>query len=57
MIVQPHGGTLVNRVLSGKEREAILSCQDKFVSLEIDEEKAIEIQNIASGVFSPCRDS
>jgi len=53
MIVQPHGGTLVNRVLSGKEREAILSCQDQFVSLEIDEEKAIEIQNIASGVFSP----
>jgi sulfate adenylyltransferase len=53
MIVQPHGGTLVNRVLSGKERQAILSCQDQFASLEIDEEKAIEIQNIASGVFSP----
>jgi sulfate adenylyltransferase len=53
MIVQPHGGTLVNRVLSGKEREAILSCQEQFVSLEIDAEKAIEIQNIASGVFSP----
>jgi len=53
MIVKPHGGTLINRVLSEKEREAILSFKDKFVSLEIDEEKAIEIQNIASGVFSP----
>jgi sulfate adenylyltransferase len=53
MIVKPHGGILVNRVLSGKERDAILSFKDKFVSLEIDEEKAIEIQNIASGVFSP----
>jgi sulfate adenylyltransferase len=53
MIVKPHGGTLINRVLSGKEREAILSFRDKFVSLEIDEEKAIEIQNIANGVFSP----
>ncbi len=53
MIVKPHGGILVNRVLSAKEREAILSYQDKFVSMEIDEEKAIEIQNIANGVFSP----
>jgi sulfate adenylyltransferase len=53
MIVKPHGGTLINRVLSEKEREAILSYKDKFFSLEIDEEKAIEIQNIATGVFSP----
>jgi sulfate adenylyltransferase len=53
MIVKPHGGTLINRILSEKEREAILSFKEKFVSLEIDEEKAIEIQNIASGVFSP----
>ena len=53
MIVKPHGGTLINRILSEKEREAILSYQDKFFNLEIDEEKAIEIQNIATGVFSP----
>jgi sulfate adenylyltransferase len=53
MIVKPHGGILVNRVLSGKERDAILAFKDKFVSLDVDEEKAIEIQNIASGVFSP----
>ncbi|MBU4267732.1 MAG: sulfate adenylyltransferase [Acidobacteria bacterium] len=53
MIVKPHGGTLINRILSEKEREAILSYQDKFFNLEIDEEKAIEVQNIASGVFSP----
>ena len=44
---------MINRILSEKEREAILSFKDKFVSLEIDEEKAIEIQNIATGVFSP----
>ncbi|MCX6555158.1 MAG: sulfate adenylyltransferase [Candidatus Aminicenantes bacterium] len=53
MIVKPHGGTLIQRVMSEKERSAILSCQEQFVSLEIDEEKAIEIQNIANGVFSP----
>ncbi len=27
MIVKPHGGALINRILSGKEREAILSFQ------------------------------
>ncbi len=53
MIVKPHGGTLINRILSEKEREAILSYQDKFFNLAIDEEKAIEVQNIATGVFSP----
>lgn len=53
MIIKPHGGTLINRILSEKEREAILSYQDKFFNLEIDEEKAIEVQNIATGVFSP----
>ena len=52
MIVKPHGGELIDRVLSAKEREAILSFADKFFSLEIDEEKAIEVQNIATGVFS-----
>jgi len=53
MIVTPHGGSLINRVLSEKEREAILSYQKKFVAIEIDEERAIEAQNIATGVYSP----
>ena len=53
MIVKPHGGTLINRVLSEKEREAILSYRKQFFTLEISEEKAIEVQNIATGVFSP----
>ena len=55
MIVKPHGGELIDRVLSAKEREAIRSFGDKFFSLEIDEEKAIEGQNIATGVFSPLK--
>ena len=55
MIVKPHGGELIDRVLSAKEREAILSFGDRFFNLEIDEEKAIEVQNIATGVFSPLR--
>jgi sulfate adenylyltransferase len=55
MIVKAHGGELIDRILSAKEREAILSFRDKFFHLEIDEEKAIEVQNIATGVFSPLR--
>jgi sulfate adenylyltransferase len=55
MIVKAHGGELIDRILSAKEREAILSFRDKFFHLEIDEEKAIEVQNIATGVFSPLK--
>ena len=46
---------MIDRILSAKEREAILSFRDKFFNLEIDEEKAIEVQNIATGVFSPLK--
>lgn len=53
MIVKAHGGTLINQVLSEKEREAILCYRTQFPVLEIDEEKAIEAQNIATGVYSP----
>ncbi len=53
MIVKPHGGILINRILSEKERQAILSCQNQFFVLEIDQETAIEVQNIACGVYSP----
>ena len=53
MIVKPHGGTLINRVLSPKEQEAILAFKDKFFSIDINNEKAIEVQNIAYGVYSP----
>ena len=53
MIVKPHGGILINKVLSRREQEAILAYKDKFFSIEIDHEKAIEVQNIASGVYSP----
>jgi sulfate adenylyltransferase len=53
MIVRPHGGTLINRILPASERDAILACPDRFPHLEIDDETVIDLQNIATGVFSP----
>lgn len=53
MIVQPHGGTLIDRVLPASERDAVLACQDRLPHLEIDDETVIDVQNIATGVYSP----
>ena len=57
MIVKPHGGTLINRILSEKEREAILSYRDKFFNLEIDEEKPSRSRTSPPEFFLHCRDS
>ncbi len=52
-MIQPHGGKLVNRVLSEGERERIVKKTENLPEIILDEEKAKEVQNIAHGVFSP----
>lgn len=52
-MIPPHGGVLVERVLKGKEREAILDWITKRPRLDISRERAIEVENIATGIFSP----
>jgi len=53
MIIRPHGGILVNQMLSEQEGKAILQNEKEFFSLTIDDEKAVEVQNIATGLYSP----
>jgi sulfate adenylyltransferase len=50
---QPHGGRLVNRILTPKRREAILTQIDEMPSIIVDNETVMDIRNIAEGVFSP----
>lgn len=50
---KPHGGKLVDRALTGAERERALEKGEGLKRLEISEEAAKEVQNIAHGVFSP----
>jgi sulfate adenylyltransferase len=51
-MTQPHGGKLVDRVFK-ERKESALQKAERLFQLNIDEERAKDIQNIAHGVFSP----
>lgn len=50
---QPHGGKLVNRVLTGQEREEELARARQLPMIMVDLEAVITIEMIATGVLSP----
>ena len=50
---QPHGGKLVNRVLTGQERDEELARAKQLPSIMVDLEAVITIEMIATGVLSP----
>ena len=52
-MIIPHGGRLIDRTLSEKERARISENFGDYPSLEINNQIAQEINNIAYGVFSP----
>jgi sulfate adenylyltransferase len=52
-MIPPHGGRLVDRVLKAGCREEALEKARSLPVLPIDEESVSEVENIATGVFSP----
>jgi sulfate adenylyltransferase len=52
-MIAPHGGRLVNRVLQGAAREEWTGRASSLPTLEVDEETAFDLENLATGVFSP----
>lgn len=50
---EPHGGKLVNQVLTGKEREEALKRAENFPTIMVDLEAVITVEMIATGVLSP----
>ncbi|ADG12675.1 sulfate adenylyltransferase [Methanocaldococcus infernus ME] len=55
MISKPHGGKLVKKLLSSREKEKILEEQNEFLKIKINYGNAIDIENIAYGVYSPLK--
>ena len=53
MLGNVHGGNLVNRVLTGKEKAQAIEESRGFPRLTIDDEHIKDIKNIARGVYSP----
>ncbi|MFX0073670.1 MAG: sulfate adenylyltransferase [Candidatus Hermodarchaeota archaeon] len=52
-MIQPHGGTLVNKVLPKFEKERILDQIKEFEKIQVDSETWKVVKNIVFGVFSP----
>lgn len=50
---QPHGGKLVNRVLTGKERDEAMERAKQLPMIMVDLEAVITLEMIATGVLSP----
>ena len=52
-MISPHGGELVNRVVEGKERDALLAKAPSLPKIELDAWALSDVEMIAIGGFSP----
>lgn len=52
-MINPHGGILVNQVLEPDQAQKILDNLSQYLSIELNEEQAKDVRNIATGVYSP----
>ncbi|MGQ9468708.1 MAG: sulfate adenylyltransferase [Nitrososphaerales archaeon] len=53
MVSKPYGGKLVNRALTGKEKERIVEDVKEMPRIEMDRRSALDAEKIAIGAFSP----
>jgi len=53
LVSSPHGGRLINRVVKGSRREALVEEAKELIKVEVDAGKASDIYNIAVGAYSP----
>ena len=52
-MIQPHGGKLIDRTLEGKRKDAALAAAGRMPRLTVDAETVSDLENIATGVYSP----
>ncbi|WP_408955588.1 sulfate adenylyltransferase [Natroniella sp. ANB-PHB2] len=53
MLIEPHGGKLIDRIVIGEEKEEWLAKADKLPKIELSREMLTEAENIATGLYSP----
>jgi len=51
----PHGGKLIERIVSFKEKQELLKNAHEFKTISLNEEQIKDIKNIARGVYSPLK--
>jgi sulfate adenylyltransferase len=54
-LIKPHGGELVNRFLNERDAEKIIEDSSQLKKIALSDYKIREVENIATGVFSPLR--
>jgi len=52
-MINPHGGNLINRVLEDSAKENVLNEKEELFGIDVTLQRAKEIENIATGVYSP----
>ncbi len=50
---KPHGGKLINRTLSEQKRKKIVEQSSEYQSVSVSSDLMKDVENIASGLFSP----
>ncbi|ACX71931.1 sulfate adenylyltransferase [Methanocaldococcus vulcanius M7] len=53
MVSKPHGGKLIKRLLSERDKKRILEEKEEYPKVRIREGLAVDLENIAHGVYSP----
>jgi len=51
--IKPHGGKLINRALTEQKRKRIIEQASQYQSVPVSVDLMKDIENIASGLFSP----
>ena len=52
-MIKPHGGTLINRIAQGKEKEELIKQAQKFYKINIQDRFISDCEMISIGGFSP----
>jgi sulfate adenylyltransferase len=53
MVARPHGGRLVYKVVKDSRRERMLREVEELPRIKIDRNTAVDLENIAHGIYSP----
>lgn len=52
-LIAPHGGQLIDRVLTGRDAERRLECADRLPQVSLNQRQLSDLEMIAVGAFSP----
>src|SRR6266850_2807579 len=52
-LIRPHGGTLVNREVTGADRERLIEFATAMPALRLGEREISDLEMIATGAYSP----